>query len=392
MSVSAQAPHFDVDLYSDQALLDPYPLYSQMRDLGPVVWIPALRCYALGRFAEVRSASLDHGVYSSASGVALDESINAIVAGTTLASDPPVHTVLRGILGRPLRPNAVRDLATMMAVEAGALVDSLLDRDTFDAVADCAWHLPLTVVRNLVGVSEQAAERMPTWSAAGFDLSGPANARMQQAWGRTREMVDFMMSPTLRGELTPGGWGAQLFEAVDRGEIEESQARMMLADYLGPSLDTTMSASASALWLLGSHPDQWRLLKERPDLVDSAILEVLRLEAPIPSFTRLTTSAVAIGSCQVPAGSRVILWYASANRDERQWEHAERFDITRNPVQHLSFGLGPHVCVGLHLAKLEMRCLLQALLAKVTTISVGEMQRIPNNGLRSIAHLPMSVS
>ena len=387
-----QAPHLDLDFYSDDALLDPYPLYRELREAGPVAWIPALSCFALGRFAEVRAASMDHTVYSSAAGVVVNEQVNEMVAGNTLTSDAPMHTVMRGIVGRPLRPTAVRELTDTMAAEAGTLVDTLVARGTFDGVADFSWHLPLTVVRNLVGVSASAAERMPRWSTSAFDLSGPATERTPAAQAMVGEMIGYTMSPGLRGELLPGGWGAQLFDAVDSGEIVEPQARSMLSDYLGPSLDTTMSATASMLWLLATHPDQYALLRERPELIDSAILEALRLEAPIPSFTRRTTTDVEVGGVPLPAGSRVILWYASANRDERQWPDPERFDVARNPVQQLSFGMGPHVCVGLHLAKLEMRCLLRAMVDKVASIEIGELVREPNSGLRSIATMPVTFS
>jgi len=167
---------------------------------------------------------------------------------------------------------------------------------------------------------------------------------------------------------------------------------MLFIDYLAPSLDTTISAIGNAVWLLATHPDQWRLLRTEPDRIKAACNEVLRVESPISCFSRVAATDAEVGGVAVPAGSRVLVSYASANRDERRWSQPDRFDITRESAGQLAFGHGEHACVGMGLARLELAAVLTALVERVGTISLaGEPVRKPNNLIRSFASLPVEV-
>ncbi len=390
-AISVSAPACDIDLHSDEALINPYPLYRRMRDLGAVVWMERYDMFALGRFTDVREAAANWEVFSSAQGVGFSAFGNMATRGTTLASDAPLHDALRKIVSRPLLPSAVKELSGQIAEEAETLVENLVARGEFDAVADLAWYLPLTIVSKLVGIDERSRQRMPAWSAAVFNCGGPDNERAKAFLPALGEMIGYLSQPNLRDTLTPGGWGAQLYAAADRGEIEHSQCPTMLGDYLGPSLDTTMSATASAIWLLGQNPDQWALLREDPSLIPNAVLEIIRLESPIQSFTRVATRDIEIEGVCIPEGARVMLSYGSANRDERRWEDADCFDVKRKVVQHLAFGRGVHSCVGMYLARLEIQSLLSALVKRVDWFELGEARRELNNGLRSLGSLRVRV-
>jgi len=165
-----------------------------------------------------------------------------------------------------------------------------------------------------------------------------------------------------------------------------------MRDYLGPSLDTTIFATANLILLFGTYPDQWDLVRKDPALIPGAINEALRLESPIRGFTRHLTDNATIGDVTVPNASRVLLLYASANRDERKWEGPERFDVRRRASDHLGFGNGTHMCAGLHLARLEMTALLEVLVEKVRHFDIGEPVLALNNVLRGLASLPVRVS
>jgi cytochrome P450 len=165
-----------------------------------------------------------------------------------------------------------------------------------------------------------------------------------------------------------------------------------MRDYLGPSLDTTIFATANLILLFGRYPEQWELLREDPTLIANAINEALRLESPIRGFTRHLTADAAIGGATILAGSRALLLYASANRDERKWQDPERFDIRRRASDHLGFGNGTHMCAGLHLARLEMTALLEVLVEKVRRFELGEPVLAVNNVLRGLKSLPVRVS
>jgi cytochrome P450 len=384
-------PSSDLDPWTDGALRSPYDLWSELRATGGVVYLRKYDLWALPRYAQVREALKNWEVFSSASGVALNERMNRILAGGTLCSDPPAHQVLRGIVRRPLTPRELTDLAPEIQREADLLVERLVARETFDAVADLARHLPLTMVSTRVGLPEDGRENMLDWAAANFNCFGPLNRRAREAFATLEEGVRYSFDPTLPDRLIPGGWAARLWQAADAGEIAPEQCGAMLNDYWGPSLDTTIFATASAIWFFAQFPDQWELLRADPSLIPHAVNEVIRLESPIPQFSRLTTRDYEVEGVTIPSGSRVLVMFGSANRDERKWPHADRFDIRRKPSDHLGFGYGEHACVGMPLARMEIRALLTALARRVHRFDLHTERRAVNNMLRGFASLDVTI-
>jgi cytochrome P450 len=390
-SSQESVPSSDLDPWTDAALRSPYDLWSELRALAPAVYLRKYDLWALPRYAQVREALRNWEVFSSASGVALNERMNRILAGGTLCSDPPAHQVLRGIVRRPLTPRELTDLEPEIQQEADLLVDRLVARETFDAVADLARHLPLTMVSTRVGLPEDGRENMLDWAAANFNCFGPLNERAREAFVTLEEGVRYSFDPTLPDRLIPGGWAARLWQAADAGEIAPEQCGAMLNDYWGPSLDTTIFATASAIWFFAQFPDQWDLLRADQSLIPHAVNEVIRLESPIPQFSRLTTRDYEVEGVTIPSGSRVLMMFGSANRDERKWPDADRFDIARKPSDHVGFGYGEHACVGMPLARMEIRALLTALARRVDRFELHGERRAVNNMLRGFAGLDVTV-
>jgi cytochrome P450 len=155
-------------------------------------------------------------------------------------------------------------------------------------------------------------------------------------------------------------------------------------------MDTTVNALASMIWLLGTHPESWTDLRAHAELAPSVVNEVLRIESPAQLFSRIAAEGAQVDGVPIDAGERVAVIYASGNRDENQYPDPDRFDIRRNPAGHLAFGSGPHVCAGQHLAKIELRAVLEALIDQVDGIAVGEPVRKHNNVLRGLVGLPAS--
>ncbi len=385
-------PRSDVDLFSDEVLDDPYPHLQALRDAGPLVWLEAHGMYAATRYAEVRSILADHGTFVSGDGVAVNDVINSLGRGTTLMSDGDEHRTQREIIGRPLTPRALADLRPDAQAIADALVERLVERRHFDAVADLAETLPTTWVPDLLGWPTDGREHLVEWAAAQFDGLGPLNDRALAASDGILAMSAYAQT-LAKMELPEDCFGAGIQRAADRGEIERSRCPMLFIDYLAPSLDTTISAIGNAVWLLATHPEQWRLLREEPDRIKAAFNEVLRIESPINCFTRSAKVAAAVGGVELPAGSRVLVSFASANRDERRWNEPNRFDITRESAGQLAFGYGEHACVGMGLARLEGAAVLTALVERVETIALdGSPARKRNNLIRSFRSLPVSVT
>jgi cytochrome P450 len=385
-------PRYASDLFCDDVLDDPYPHLRALRDAGPLVWLEAHDMYAATRYAEVRSILDDDATFVSGQGVALNEVINALGRGTTLMSDGEEHRTQREIIGRPLTPRSLADLRPDAQALADVLVERLVERRRFDAVTDLAETLPTTWVPDLLGWPAAGREHLVTWAAAQFDGLGPLNERALAASDGILAMSAYAQQ--LAGSRLPEDcFGARIQRAADQGEIERSRCPMLFIDYLAPSLDTTISALGNAVWLFATHPDQWQLLREEPDRIKAAFNEVLRIESPINCFTRVAQAAASVGGSDIDAGARVLVSFASANRDERRWDDPERFDITRESAGQLAFGFGEHACVGMGLARLEGAAVLTALVERVRTIELdGEPVRKRNNLIRSFSSLPVIVT
>ncbi len=163
-----------------------------------------------------------------------------------------------------------------------------------------------------------------------------------------------------------------------------------MLDLINPSLDTTVNATSALLVLLARNPDQYDLLRADPSLIPHAINEAIRLESPIRGFTRVSTRDQDYDGVTLPEGARTMVLYASANRDERKWPDPERFDVTRRPSDHLGFGYGVHSCVGMHLARLEIQSLMEAIVRRVRRIEVRNTEQRINNILRGLAVVDMT--
>ena len=382
---------YDEDIYADSAILEPYGHYRAIRHLAPAVWLPRHRIWAMGRHGDVTAALRNHAVFSSASGVAVSEATNNMARGTTISSDPPEHERLRKIIAAPLTPAAVADLRPQLETAAESLVADLVARGAFDAATDLAQHLPLAIVSQLVGLPDEGREKMLDWAGATFDIFGPENERTRQSRPVVHEMREYVNALASRDKLRAGSWADRLLDHVQSGAVPRDQFSTLLRDYLGPSLDTTIFATANLIWLFSLYPDQWDMVREDPALVRNAISECVRLESPIRGFTRKLSADLDIGDARLPQGARVLLLYASANRDERRWDQPEVFDVRRRTLDQVGFGMGVHSCAGMHLARAEIECLVRALIPRVRRFEAGLPVRAVNNTLRGLASLPVRV-
>jgi cytochrome P450 len=391
MAHTHTAPASDIDLYDEQVLLDPYPAYRALRELGPVVWLARYEMYVLARFKNVQEAMRDWQTFSSAQGVMMNQPMNDTLRGITLCSDDREHQVLRRVIAKPITPLAIKAYQDLIVAEAESLVERLVARKSFDAAKDLAQYLPVTIVSDLVGLPQEGRERMLDWAAANFECFGPINDRTTKAFEIVKEMVDYAFTHCTREKLKADGWARAIWDAADRGEIPLDRPPLMMNDYMGPSLDTTIFTTSSAIWLFAQHPEQWTALRDDPTLIGNAINEVVRLESPLQGFSRVASTDVAIEGIAIPKGSRVIMLWGSANRDERKWQDPGEFDVRRRNGDHLGFGHGVHACVGMHLAKMEITALLRALLKRVRRFELGETRRVVNNVMRGLSKVDVTV-
>jgi cytochrome P450 len=262
--VTSSIPSYPYDIFTDEVLLSPYEHYAALRELGPVAWLEAHQVYALPRYAEVRAVLSAPETFCSGQGVGMNEMVNTIGQGTTLMSDGEQHRVQRLVLAHRLMPRALRPMREMIQARADELADVLVRQRRFDAVSDLARALPLSIVPDLVGWPENGREHLLDWASAAFDSLGPMNARAEQAGPRVQAMFEFAARTTAERNVLPDSAAAEMLEAVDSGQLSPEQATSLVIDYVAPSLDTTISAIGSAIWLFAENPEQWKTLQAGP--------------------------------------------------------------------------------------------------------------------------------
>jgi len=381
--ISSGAPQSDYDPYSDEALLDPWSGYDALRDMGPAVWLNKYDMFALTRYASVRQALTDDVNFPSGFGVMMNEDMNQVLRGNTLCSDGAHHDSLRKIVMKPLLPAQLKSLRGEIEDESRKLVKSLIARKQFCAKVHLAHYLPITIVSNAVGLPEEGRERMLEWSEALFNCFGPKNQRTLSAVPVLDQMMDYATNHAVRGKLKQGSWAEAIHDAADRGDVPKEAVPVMMIDYMGPSLDTTINGIANTVWHFAKSPDQWDIVREDPSIIRNAINEALRLDSPIQDFGRYVANDVSMDGVTLPADSRVICFYGAANRDPRQFENPNMFDIRRkNANTHMAFGAGPHQCMGMNLARLEMATLFTELAKHVRRFHILDEKLALHNILR----------
>jgi cytochrome P450 len=388
----ANVPCYREDIYSTAAIVDPYPHYARLRELGPVVWLSRQRVYALPRYAECKAALRDDKTYASGRGVALNGLTNRLSRGTTLNSDGEDHDRRRKLVAHRLTPRALRTMSDAVTSKAEQVVDAALAQRTVDGVRDLATALPLSIVPDFVGWPQDGRDQLIEWAGATFDFLGPCNKRSLAALPASWRMLRFTRRVVRQRSVLEGSMGADVMAAVDAGTLGKSEVPPLMIDYLAPSLDTTISAIASALYLFATNPDQWQAIRADPSLIPNAVNEVVRIESPLRAFSRRVTRDVEVAGTTLTKGARVLIIYASANRDALQWDDPDTFDVHRDAIGQLGFGYGTHGCAGQGLARMETQAILTALADRVQTMRcTADPKWALNNIIHRYERLPLEL-
>jgi len=382
---AADIPRCDVDLFADGSLRYPFADYRRLRDLGAVVKLGSPDVYAISRFADVREALRLSDVLISGEGVGFSDAFNAPKGNNVIQTDGDQHRRMRAAVMRPLKPERLDEARPRLKAMIAKRIDELAGDSEFDAMKGLARFLPVEAIADFVGLGPEGRERMLEWAAAAFNAIGPVQdpndiASLREAF--------LYMSRLDASKVRAGSWAGQLFEAASDGQISPQEALGAISAYVIPSLDTTILAKGHLLYLLAREPEQWQLLRRRPELIPSAVYESVRHSSVIRWFSRVARTDHQVGDQVVPSGARVMLLYGSANRDERRYPDPDRFDITRDARDQLAWGRGAHMCAGQYLARTEMEVMLEALVERGVTLSAGEPVMGSNKGLFGFTALP----
>lgn len=387
------------DPYTAINMVDPYPLYRRMREETPLYYNPEYDFFALSRYADCEKGLVDARRYISGKGGIL-ELIKAdmeLPPGTLIFEDPPVHDVHRSLLSRVFTPRRVSALEPKIREFCARALDPLRGEREFDLIADLGREMPMRVIGMLFGipdsdltaVRDRADKNLRTTAGQAMDLGDNPRFGSEQFeayidW-RIEHPSDDLMTDLLHTEFEDE-------HGVTR-TLTRDEALLYTTVVAGAGNETTTRLIGWAGKVLAEHPDQRRELAADPSLVKNAIEELLRFETPGPQLARYVPEDTEVHGQVVPAGSVMLFVVSAANRDERRWPDAERFDIHRNVGPHLAFGYGIHYCLGAALARLEGRIALEELLVRFPEWDV-DLERAaiaPTSTVRGFETLPILV-
>jgi hypothetical protein len=392
---TAEFPVLALDPFSAEFLTDPYCYHEQLREAGPVVWIPKYRLWAMARYEQVRDTLNDWQTFCSGRGGGLTDFKQEKPwrpPSIILEADPPLHTRTRGVLSRVLSRPALEALREPFARQAEALVDEVVATRRFDGVSQLAEAYPLSVFPDAVGITKEGRENLLPYGKMAFNAFGPRNQLYEESFAGAQQVIGWITAQCQREALSADGFGAKIYAEADSGHISHDEAGLLVRSLLTAGLDTTIHGISNALLCFASNPGQWRMLRENPSGARAAFEEVIRYTSPVQTFFRTTTRDVRVAGVHLEEGQKVLLFLAAANRDPRKWEDPDKFDIQRQTAGHVGFGHGIHMCVGQMVARLEAEILLTTLAGKVAAIELaGEPEYRLNNTLRGLDRLAVTV-
>lgn len=391
-------------------LADPYPYYAALRREGAATYLPEDDLWVVPRFEDVWQIARNPESYSSKALRALAigavsartgarpdiRELDSKMAQSLIASDPPDHTHLRRLVSRPFTPRAIGTLAQEVRTICEGVVDDLLvaaERGEADLVQQVNFPLPVLVIAAALGIPGERRDDFKRWSNAlvgrldGQPLSAAAQVdlvEMSEYFGqivqqRMANPGDDLISWIIEGSRTSG-------EPLTPRDLVSFCSLLLIAGN-----ETTTNLLGNAFNAFFENPAQFERVKQAPDL-GFVIEEVLRYDSPIQGILRLTNEKVRVGDIEIPADAVVMILFGSANRDERRWENAERFDVDRKPMDHLGFGSGIHLCLGAHLARLEATIALDVLRSRLARIEPrGAATRFGSCILRGFTSMPVHV-
>ena len=347
--------------------MDPYGIWKRLRDEAPVYRNDDRGFYALSRFADVEPAHRDTTTFVSGHGTVLEiMQEQPISTNQLMFLDPPAHTRLRGLVSRAFTPRRIDHLQGRIRAICNELFDRVAQQDRFDFVEDFAALLPSRVISELLGVPAADQEMLRKEIDLIFHVEPGVGMINDVSFNASLNINTYIRSQLAECRSNPRD---DMLTDLTRAEITDEEGTRRLTDAEAADFGNLLIAAGTETvarllgWsaiVLDAHPDQRRELVADPSLLPNAIEELLRFETPSPVTGRWTTRDIELHGVRIPSGSKVLLIAGSANRDERHYPGADRFDIHRSFDVHLSFGQGAHFCIGAALARMEGRIALEA--------------------------------
>ena len=378
-------------------------VFARLRREAPVSWQehPHGRGFwSVVQHGDVVTVNRDATLFSSEVGsISLldpDERANAVGVDTRgammIATDPPRHTRYRRLVNSGFTPRTMKAIEQSLAGRATNIIDLVIERGSCDFVTDVAAELPLQAIADIMGVPQEDRGRLFDWSNRMVGLDDPEYASTDGTVA-SAELYAYVneLARQRRGDPRDDIVTALVNAEIEGDSLSEVEFDMFMLLLTLAGNETTRNSISWGMRALIENPEQYALLRDRPDLIDSAVEEILRWASPVLHFRRTATADTELHGQRIAKGDKVVMWHISANRDERVFAEPFRFDITRTPNNHVAFGGGgPHHCLGAYLARMQLRLMIGEIVARIPDMELAaKPELLRSNVLRGVKHMPV---
>jgi cytochrome P450 len=375
---------------------DPYPAFKKLRASAPVCWNDTTGFWALLKYEDIRFASTNPTMFSSAKGITVPDPAlpNPVQEGNLIFTDPPRHRQLRRLINSGFTQRQVRLLEPKLRGFAQRVLDDVDPSSTSEFAEEIAAPLPTWMIAELLGAPPEDWEQFRAWSDAAVGIADPdIELDSLTALGQLYEYFQELIKARRTGTTTGSDdlLSVLIAAEVDGQRLSDQDLLNFCYLLLVAGNETTRNLIALGMLALIEHPEQFRMLRKNPTLLPTAVEEMLRYTSPVASMARCATRDIELRGQVIREGDMVVMLYGSANRDEDIFgPTADQFDVTRNPNPHIAFGCGEHSCLGAQLARLEARVLFGELLARFPAIELaGEVSRMKATMVPGVKRMPV---
>ncbi len=372
---------------------DPFPAFAWMRDEAPAYFDEAAGVWGITRYADVKEISKDPETFSNAGGIRPETPALPMM----IDFDAPEHVRRRRLVSEGFTPKRIRESADGVRTVCDAILDTVCEQGHADFVRDIAAPLPMIVIGDMLGVAPEDRDSLLRWSDDMVKaLGSPDPTAMDAAAVAAMEYAEYItavVEQRRRDNQSDDLVGTLVHADIDGDRLDESSLIYETLLILIGGDETTRHVLSGGMYELLTHPEQFALLAAEPDRRQLGIEEMLRWVSPIKNMARTATRDVELHGRTIQEGQKLLLLYPSANRDERNFDDPERFDVTRTPNDHMAFGFGAHFCLGNRLARLELATMVDRLFERLPDLALATDAEPPKrnaNFVSGIESLPVT--
>jgi len=403
----------NLDLFESGA---PWPIFTELRETVPLHWSdeesPNHGFWSVTRYHDIVRVLRDPETFTSERFTNLEEvdAEQEEARRSLLETDGSRHRALRRLLQGQFTPAAVAHYETFLRGLTATTLDNAFAKEEFDFVHEVASDFPINVLAKLLDVPVEDNKKLIDWGnrMIGFDdpehadvlISNPESEKYRLVPFRSPAALELFAYGDALAKERRGKNGTDLVSVLVNGDMSDGLAlserdfhtNFLLLVVAGN--ETTRHTISHTMINLIKHPEQLRMLQENPELIPWAVEEFLRFASPVYHFRRTVTKDVELHGQTIKSGGKIVTWFASGNRDSQIFENADKFDVTRNPNEHMTFGRGgPHMCLGNALARIELRVMFEDLISRIDSMELtGSVDYLRSNFVHGIKRMPVRVN